>query len=271
MSTILSESSTFTSTVSVPANGDARNVGSVNAAFQAITNRTKKLRDWLALIDPNDDGAVEALLRPAAGKADAGTASVKLTDGTLNTKAEPGALEFASKKLYFTPDATRLQVSLSDHTHEAIAAIAHQEMVYVNKSVDEHFTTTEYVTSALLAVTLSAAAMPLPSTDYVVEIDANLKSVTFDGGGLFRLAKTALSSTSEIIGSERRVYSSTASNGITVPINTMIQANSDEIPVIISLQGSVGTAGSLDLQAGSTLRVKVTEGTATITGKGAVS
>lgn len=120
----LTESSTFTSTVSVPVNGDARTVSSVTTAFQALANRTKKLRDWMLLLDANQDGAVDAKLRPSAGTATAGTAPIKLTSGTLNTKEETGALEFASKTLYFTPDATRLSVSLSDHTHALIHAQA---------------------------------------------------------------------------------------------------------------------------------------------------
>lgn len=120
MPTTLSEVSTYTSTVSVPANGDARTVGSVNAAFQALANRTKRFRDWMLLLDANQDGVVDARLKPVAGTTAANTAPIKLTSGTSMTKAEAGAIEYDGTNLYFTPSATRKTVSFSDHTHGVI-------------------------------------------------------------------------------------------------------------------------------------------------------
>ena len=327
MPTILSESSTFTSTVSVPANGDARTVGSVNVAFQAITNRTKKLRDWLIMLDADEDGDADCLLRPPAGTATADTAPLKLTTGTLNTKAEAGALEFASKKLYFTPDATQLEVSLSDHAHaaaklrppagtasadssplkltagtnntkaeagalefdgtdltftpvatrktfsfsdhtHATATPPYCEYLYVNNAVSEDFTTTDYVDSALFTTTLSTGAMPLASTDYVVELAANIKTGAVDGGAYFTAAKTIASSVSEIPGCGRTIQSLSTSLSMTVPINAMFQANSNDIPIIVSIQGKVDTSGTVSIGSGSNFFVKVAAGTVAVTGKG---
>ena len=271
MPTVLSESSTFTVSVVVPANGDARTSASVNNAFQALTNRTKKLRDWLMLIDANEDGSADCKLRPPAGKADASSAPILLTKGTNNTKAEAGALEYDGANLYFTPVATRKTVSFSDHTH-AVAATPFCSMLYVNDSVSESFTTTDFVDSTLLTLSLPTAAMPLASTDYVVEINSNLRTYAVDGAGArFTAAKTIASTVSELPGSERSVFSSSTTYTLNIPINTMFEANSNDIPITVSIQGKVGATGTLTMTEGSNFIVKVTQGTAAVTGKGSVS
>lgn len=46
----LTETSTFTANVSVPEGGNARTAASIETAFQALTNRTRKLNDRLDLL-----------------------------------------------------------------------------------------------------------------------------------------------------------------------------------------------------------------------------
>ena len=47
MPTNLTDVSTFTSPVAVPADGDARNAASVETPFQSLSNRTKYLKDTI--------------------------------------------------------------------------------------------------------------------------------------------------------------------------------------------------------------------------------
>jgi hypothetical protein len=51
MSKVLTETSTFPSTVTVPEDGDSRNAASVETPFQALANRTRKLNDRLDVIE----------------------------------------------------------------------------------------------------------------------------------------------------------------------------------------------------------------------------
>lgn len=51
MPTTLVESSTFTPSVSVPSNGDARNSASVDAPFQEVTDRTRYLYDHVNALE----------------------------------------------------------------------------------------------------------------------------------------------------------------------------------------------------------------------------
>lgn len=47
MSTVLTETSSYDATITVPASGDARTASSVNTAFQSLTNRSKYLYDHM--------------------------------------------------------------------------------------------------------------------------------------------------------------------------------------------------------------------------------
>lgn len=52
MASNLTESSTFDATVTVPSDGDSMSAASVIAAFQALANRSKYLKDVVDVLDP---------------------------------------------------------------------------------------------------------------------------------------------------------------------------------------------------------------------------
>jgi hypothetical protein len=210
-------------------------------------------------------------LRPPAGTATADTAPIKLTTGTLNSKAEAGALEFASKALYFTPDATRLTVSLSDHTHTAISGYV--VMYYINDSVDEDFTTTDYVSSTLLTLDLTTSELTESATNYVVEVSADLHVLaTPNATSSLRLAKTISTTTTEIPGTVRTVMTNAAALDVIIPIHIAFQVSSSDCPVTIEVQGKVGNVSdTLSIKAASSFLIKASKGTVAVTGKGSVS
>lgn len=116
MATILSETATYLSTVTVPANGDPRTVTSVNVAFATLANRTKYLRERILALDSDVDGEVEAPLRPPAGTTT--VAPLKLTSGTNLTTPENGAVEYDGTDVTITTGGTRKAIATEDQLHD---------------------------------------------------------------------------------------------------------------------------------------------------------
>lgn len=170
-------------------------------------------------------------------------------------------------------------VSISSGTNGQVvisstsASTPYYEMKYVNALVTENYTTNEYVTSSLLTITLTTGAMSLASTDYVIEVNSNVRTYTVDGGGLFSAAKTIGEGAPEMIpGSERDVFSSGSFTELNVPINVIFQANSDDCPISVAIQGKLSSeTGTLSIRSSSNLIVKATPGTATVSGVGSPS
>ena len=58
MSTALSDSNTYTTTIVIPSSGEARTAASLAPAFQGLSNRTSYLKDRLLYLDPTRSGVM---------------------------------------------------------------------------------------------------------------------------------------------------------------------------------------------------------------------
>lgn len=136
MAHTLTEASAFGSSVTVPDDGDAENVASVNVAFQTLANRTKYLNDQLAL-------ASAALLagQVAADVAISGSGIAETAKFTLAITTQSGGFSIDSGQNLVLPAGAGALYLLMLHFEFDHSATASNTILFHPQIVDKGVTT----------------------------------------------------------------------------------------------------------------------------------
>jgi len=141
--------------------------------FVAMHNGVDKvLIDEIGNMGIGGQTSPTAYLHAAAGTATAGTAPIKLTDGTLLTTPEAGAIEYNDGHFYFTNPGSRLAAVMSNGVITANTAVTNtttETEIYTRTSPANELHEDEVYRLHMLAAYSNAAA----SDDFTIRVKLN--------------------------------------------------------------------------------------------------